>query len=241
MKSCIKVLGSGSRGNCIIVFDNRGKSIIIDLGVKFKNVLKALDYDISGCSGALVSHIHCDHSKYIDDCIGHGIPVYANEDVCAKYPKCKAIDSMSVGNLGGFTVRTFSIAHNVENNAFVIDTYDGIRLLYITDAQNIQYRVKRVNYAIVECNHEYGWLIENVLDSVMEIKSQYYNHLSLEDCIDYLKAIYNPELQGILLWHMSSENIDDAKARKQVIEELSFKDVYIGKNGLEIPMRKEEF
>lgn len=241
MKSCIKVLGSGSRGNCIIVSDSRGKSIIIDLGVKFKNVLKALDYDISGCVGALVSHVHSDHSKYIDECIGYGIHVYANEEVCKKYPKCHPIESLHVGNLDGFDVRTFGISHNVENNAFVIDTYDGIRLLYITDARNIQFKVKRVNYAIIECNHEYGYMIDNVLDTVSEVKSQFYNHLSLDDCIDYLKAIYNPELQGVMLWHMSSENIDDVKARERVIEELSFKEVYIGKKGLDIPMRKEEF
>lgn len=241
MKSCIKVLGSGSRGNCIVVSDSRGKSIIIDLGVKFKNVLKALDYDISGCVGALVSHVHSDHSKYIDECIGHGINVYANEEVCKKYPKCNVIDCMNVGNLDGFDVRTFGVSHNVENNAFVIDTYDGIRLLYITDAHHIQFKVKRVNYAIIECNHEYEDMIEHILDDNSEVKSQFYNHLSLDGCIDYLKAIYNPELQGILLWHMSSENIDDVKARKKVIEELSFKDIYIGKGGLEIPLRKEEF
>ena len=241
MKSCIKVLGSGSSGNCIVVFDSRGKSIIIDLGVKFKNVLKVLDYDISGCVGALVSHVHSDHSKYIDECIGHGINVYANEEVCKKYPKCNAIECMNVGNLDGFAVRTFGVSHNVENNAFVIDTCDGIRLLYITDAMNIHFKVRNVNYAIIECNHEYEFMIDNTFDAFDEVKSQYYNHLSLDDCIDYLKAIYNPELQGVILWHMSSKNIDDVKARKKVIDEISFKDVYIGKRGLEIPIMKEEF
>lgn len=241
MESCIKVIGSGSRGNCIIVFDSRGKSIIIDLGVRFKNVLKALGYDISGCVGALVSHVHCDHAKYIDDCINHGIPVYANEDVCRKYPKCNRIGVTRVGDLDGFSVRTFSVDHSVENNAFVIDTFDGIRLLYVTDARYIQFSVKRVNYAIIECNHEYEYMIDNVLDSVSEIKSQFYNHLGLRDCIDYLKAIYSHELQGVILWHMSSENIDPKKAKEKVISEIGFRNVETAKAGLVIDTVKEEF
>lgn len=241
MESCIKVLGSGSRGNCIVVFDSRGKSIIIDLGVKFKNVLKALDYDISGCVGALVSHIHCDHAKYIDDCIGHGIPVYANKDVCSKHPKCNVIESIHVGDFDGFKVMTFDVGHSVENNAFIVDTYDGIRLLYVTDAQNIQYTVKRVNYAIIECNHEYEYMVDNVLDSVMDIKSQFYNHLGLDGCIDYLWSIYSYMLQGVILWHMSSENIDQNKAREKVVSEIGFKNVEIARPGLVMNLVKEEF
>jgi hypothetical protein len=65
--------------------------------------------------------------------------------------------------------------------------------------------------------------------------------LSLDDCIDYLKEIYSPELQGVVLWHLSDTNIDAKKALERVKEELGFDRVWIAEKGLEIELEKEEF
>lgn len=237
----LKVIGTGSRGNCLAVYDSRGKYILLDVGLPIKTILKGVEYNINDCIAAFVTHVHQDHSKAINDCIKYGIPVYANEDVCKKYPKCHLIDALKVGEFDGFKVRSFEVAHDVQNNAFTIDTIDGIRILYATDMNSVQWCAKHVNYAVIECNYSEEDVINNMVDNE-EIRSKYYNHFELNKCIHYLKhGIYNTELQGILLWHMSKTNIDVRKAVQQVQLELGFPYVYAAKNGDTYYMYKTEF
>ena len=52
----LNVLGSGSSGNGYILTNDSGDSLIIELGVKWDEYLRALNYDISKVAGCLVSH-----------------------------------------------------------------------------------------------------------------------------------------------------------------------------------------
>lgn len=237
----LKVIGTGSRGNCLAVYDSRGKYILLDVGVSMKNILKGVDYNTHDCVAAFVSHVHQDHAKAIDDCIKYAIPVYANEEVCKKYPKCNLMDRLNVGNFSGFQVHTFGVAHDVQNNAFTIDTIDGIRILYATDMSSVRCYSKNVNYAVIECNYSEEDLIDNIIEDV-ESRSKYYNHFELNKCIHYLKhGIYNTELRGIILWHMSKTNIDVKKAVEKVKLELGFPNVYAAKNGDVFQISKNDF
>lgn len=51
----LKVLGSSSKGNCYIL-ECQGESLIIELGVKFNEILKGIDYKWNKVVGALCSH-----------------------------------------------------------------------------------------------------------------------------------------------------------------------------------------
>lgn len=237
----LKVIGTGSRGNCLAVYDSRGKYILLDVGLPIKIILKGVEYNTKDCLAAFVSHVHLDHSKAINDCIQYGIPVYANEEVCKKYPKCHLIDALGVCEFDGFKVRSFGVAHDVQNNAFTIDTIDGIRILYATDMSSVQWCSKNVNYAVIECNYSEEDLINNIVEDE-ESRSKYYNHFELNKCIHYLKhGIYNTELQGVILWHMSKTNIDVKKAVNKVKLELGFPNVYAAKNGDIYPIHKTDF
>lgn len=237
----LKVIGTGSRGNCLTVYDSRGKYILLDVGLPIKTILKGVEYNIKDCLAAFVTHEHLDHSKAINDCIQYGIPVYANEEVCNKYPKCHLIDALGVGKFDGFKVRSFGVAHDVKNNAFTIDTIDGIRILYATDMSSVQWCSKNVNYAVIECNYSKEELISNIVEDE-ESRSKYYNHFELNKCIHYLKhGIYNTELRGVILWHMSKTNIDVKKAVEKVKLELGFPNVYAAKNGDIYPIHKTDF
>lgn len=140
----------------------------------------------------------------------------------------------------GFKVQNFELVHNVPNNAFIIDTIDGIRILYCTDTEYIPKRVKGVHYAIIECNHDMDFMIDNAMENDFSM-SHHENHQSLERCIEYLKEIYSTDLQCVILWHMSSANIDANKARKRVQEELGFENVHIAEEGKEIELKDCEF
>lgn len=233
----ILINGSGSSGNNIIIESN-GKKLLVDLGVDYKTIMSSLCYDITNVSVALASHNHIDHVRCLDKFIHMGIPCYGNKDVCDAHNGC--IELPKVLNVNGFKIQTFELVHNAPTNAFVIDTDDGIRILYCTDTKRIPKKVKGVHYAIIECNNDQNTIIDNEMEDVFT-KSKPENHQSLDECIRYLKAINNVNLQCIILWHMSMTNIDENKAIAMVKRELGFDNVIAANKGDIVELIKEEF
>ena len=181
---------------------------------------------------------HIDHVKSLDYFINLGIPCYGNKDVCDAHNGC--IELPKVLNVNGFKIQTFELVHDVPNNAFVIDTDDGIRILYCTDTQYIPKIVKRVHYAIIECNSNFDTIVDNAMEGDMTM-SNFKEHQNINDCIEYLKRIYNVDLQQVVLWHLSSTNINPNDAVKRVRRELGFENVVYAQRGLEIELVKSEF
>ena len=236
--SRLKIISSGSLGNCIAVYDSRGKYILLDVGIGYKDILNALNWSLSNCVSTFTSHIHRDHSKALAHFIDAGIPCFSNQDVCDHYKGCQLLDRMV--KVDGFKVQTFELVHNAVNSAFIVDTPDQIRILYCTDTQYIPKRVKGVNCAIIECNYDDEVIVDNLCDGV-ENRSQFENHHSLDSCIDYLKTIYSAELTTIILWHPSGTNLNKKEAVRRVKEELGFEAVYMAEKGLELEICNSEF
>lgn len=181
---------------------------------------------------------HIDHVKSLDYFINLGIPCYGNKDVCSIHKGC--IELPKVLKVDGFKVQTFELVHDVLNNAFVIDTDDGIRILYCTDTKRIPKKVKGVHYAAIECNYDQDTIIDNEMED-MFTKSKPENHQSLCECVRYLKAIDKSNLQCIILWHMSMTNIDENKAIDTIKREVGFDNVVVADSGMEIEIQKSEF
>lgn len=237
--SKIKILSSGSHGNCALVYDSLGRCVMLDMGLPWAEIMVGLDFDLASVSIALASHNHhADHTKSIVHCINSGIPTFGNQDICDHYKGCQLLDR--IVKVDGFKVQTFGLIHNVDNNAFIVDTPDQIRILYCTDTQYIPKRVKGVNVAIIECNHDEDTIIDNMCEGV-ESRSQFENHHSLDRCIEYLKSIYSADLTSVILWHPSGTNLNKKEAVRRVKEELGFEAVYMAEKGLELEICKEEF
>ena len=181
---------------------------------------------------------HQDHVKSLDYFINLGIPCYGNKDVCSIHKGC--IELPKVLKVDGFKVQNFELVHSVPNNAFIIDTDDGIRILYCTDTKRIPKKVKGVHYAAIECNNDQDTIINNAMCDVFT-KSKPENHQSLCECARYLKAIDKSNLQCIILWHMSMTNIDEKKAVDTIKREVGFDNVVVADRGLEIEIQKSEF
>lgn len=238
MHDKIIVHGSGSSGNCLAIYDSRGKYILLDVGLPHKEILQGLNYDINDCVSVICSHNHfADHTKSLDNFIKLGIPCYGNQDICDHHKGCNLLPK--VLKIDGFKIQNFELVHNVPNNAFIVDTIDNVRILYCTDTEFIPKRVKNVNYAIIECNHDYDEMIDNAVNDEFSM-SHYENHHSLQNCIEYLQAIYNPRLRGIILWHLSEANINAKKAVEKVQEELGFDNVVYAKKNVIMPLKTTE-
>ena len=235
----IKILSSGSQGNCALIYDSRGKCIMLDMGLPWKDILRGVNYDISPIVGALASHNHYnDHTRSLIHCINNGIQCYSNRDVCNHYKGCNFLEG--VLKIDGFRIQTFELVHNVPNNAFIIDTIDNIRILYCTDTKYIPKVVKNVNYAIIECNYSGDILLENALNGKNN-RSHYYNHQELKECINYLSKIKSNCLRGVILSHISQGNGDGKLFVNKVVEELGLYNVEYAQSGLEMPIGTDDF
>lgn len=80
----LKVLGSSSSGNCYLIETEKSK-LILDAGVNFKNVQKALKFDFKNIEGVLITHEHMDHLKYATN-----FALNRNKCICICGNICKA-------------------------------------------------------------------------------------------------------------------------------------------------------
>jgi phosphoribosyl 1,2-cyclic phosphodiesterase len=53
----LKVLSSGSQGNCYLLETNT-ETLILDCGIPIKDIKIGLDFDLRRVSGVLVTHSH---------------------------------------------------------------------------------------------------------------------------------------------------------------------------------------
>lgn len=53
----LKVLGSGSSGNCYIL-ENDAEALIIEAGLPFMEVKKVLNFNVRKVQGVVISHEH---------------------------------------------------------------------------------------------------------------------------------------------------------------------------------------
>lgn len=232
----IHIISSGSIGNCYILTDNRGKQIILDVGVKWDDIRASIN--IENVVLALVGHRHGDHSKSIKDCLYRGIPIYTNEDTANIYDGCNILKKGI--EIEGFKIFPFELFHNVPNIGFLIEMSDGHRLVYATDTYKIPYKFKNIHTFLVEANYSEDVKIENYCNDIYS-RSQSQNHMEIKETVSFFKANYSPSLQTIILCHLSDNGSNEHKFITMVKEELGFDNVFAANSGMKLELRKEAF
>ncbi|NLF42444.1 MAG: MBL fold metallo-hydrolase, partial [Bacteroidales bacterium] len=193
----LKVLGSGSSGNCYILSTPTG-SLILDVGLPWKVIQKGLNFDLSGVIGALVTHEHKDHSKAIKEATLAGIDCYMSMGTVKTMESIKNHRLMPVisgmqFDIQDFTVLPFDVQHDAEQPLGFIIQYrpTGEKLLYLTDSYYCKYRFKGLNYILIESNYCKDILDHNIEAGLIEeaMKRRLLeSHMSLDHCKDFLKA-----------------------------------------------------
>ena len=133
----LRVLGSSSKGNCYI-FDNSREALIVEAGVNFKEIKKALGFNLRKVAGCLVTHRHNDHAGYIQQIVGSGITTLALEDVwTAKGVRDTRAITITPGKgykLSNFKVLPFNACHDVPCVGYLIEHPETGRILFLTDS-----------------------------------------------------------------------------------------------------------
>lgn len=214
-------LGSGSAGNCYLLH-NETECLVIEAGIPFKEVKRALDFNISKIVGVVVSHEHGDHAKYLHEYIKVGIPAMA--------PSMGHITGVLSAISKPFAVRTFPLVHDVPCTGFLIEHSEIGRLLFATDTEYIRYKFKSLNHIMIECNYSKDLLRESYYESLQDrIKL---THMELDTCKDFIRANESHDLRTVCLMHLSDRTSNETVFQKEV-QELVECPVYMANKGLE--------
>lgn len=235
----LKVLGSSSSGNCYIL-DNGNEALILEAGVRFLEVKKALGFNLRKVVGCLITHQHNDHAKYIKAMVESGFYTLALPEVLAAKQvagsRCLPIKPGRGYKLGNFKVMPFSACHDVPCVGYLIEHPDCGRLFFLTDSCMCEYRFLGLNNVLVECNYSDRKLIEAIRDG-RTLPSQrdrlMTSHFELSSCKSFLASNDLSQVSNIVLLHLSDNNSDEQFFVSE-IERQTGKVVYAARPGLTI-------
>lgn len=207
MPSCsLKVVGTGSGGNCYLLTVN-SQTLVIEAGVNFKAVKKALNFDLSGVVGVLVSHEHGDHADFVSDFQKFGKNIYCTRGTHHKRPEVrpKIIEYLKPFEIGLFKVTPFEINHDACQPCGFLIEFEGKRLAFITDTNDLNIRLNNIDYWLIEANYSPSELKASNLNVILKKRIQQ-SHMSIDRCKKILEAHNAEKSKLVLLIHGSEKH-----------------------------------
>lgn len=192
----IKIIASGSTGNCAILKDKIGSQIILDCGVNLNKVLIELDW--SKPIICLISHRHGDHynAKSIDKLRMCGVNILSEDDFVAK----------NKFSFNGFNIVAIRLPHCKECDSWAFLMYNTIEkksFFFATDCRELPNIVDtKINLMMIENNYDKKTVFaNNAKGKITNIG--YLNHLSAEDVLSWLQPRKNKP-DNLILSHLSN-------------------------------------
>lgn len=214
----IKVLASGSSGNCYLIGDGKSR-LLLDAGIKIELISAACDYRLSELAGCLITHCHKDHSRVAEDLERRGVKTFGTVDMVNKGFKIKAACHMNSFSLGTWDIVPFRVEHDCPCYGYKLTSVaTGDQLVYITDAAGIPYKFKDINYWLVEANYSLPILDEQVRHGmdIHRANRVIDTHMAIEDLEAYFEDIDTSMANAIYLCHLSNDNSDAEDFRERI-------------------------
>lgn len=217
------VVGSGSSGNSYILETDK-EALVIDAGVRFMEVKKALRFQVRKIAGVIVTHKHGDHAAYAHEYKEAGIPVFQPYEMESLRQNVR---------YGGFRIQSWEAVHNVPCVGYLIDHDDMGRMLYVTDTEYVRFKFKGVTHFLIEANYAEEYVNRDEAKYLHVLTG----HQSLPTAIGCIKANMNEHTKHITLCHLSTDNADPEafkQAVKAVVDDTCIVDVAVPKMVIEL-------
>lgn len=219
MRFC--VLGSGSKGNAILVA-SADTALLIDAGFSGKEMerrLQLIGYSLDRINAILVTHEHRDHISGVGVLSRRGkLPVYANP---ATHRQAEAIVGelaarfeFNVGEkfvIRDLSIHPFSISHDTADPVGFVITDGRLLVGCCTDTGKVTkllaHHLRRCHGLVLEANHDPQMLMDGPypLRLKQRIRSNQ-GHLANDDAADLLAELAGGHLQQVVLAHLSDTN-----------------------------------
>jgi phosphoribosyl 1,2-cyclic phosphodiesterase len=241
----VSVLGSGSRGNAILV-DAGDSRILVDAGFSARDLarrMRSVGVDPDELDGIVITHDHSDHTRGMGVFARrHATTLYLTEGTlegCAKLLRgSETVVRYRAGvpfPVGAFSVEPFLTVHDAREpvGVAVVHPDSGSRLGVATDlgrpTAGIRHALSRCHILVLEANHDeallqsapYPWSVK------ARIRSSH-GHLSNSAAARFARELFHDELQAVVLAHLSAESNRPAQAHRVVgraLREVGFQGV----------------
>lgn len=230
----IKVIGSGSSGNCYRVSDGK-TALLLDAGLPIGRIREAVGFRLSDISAALISHHHGDHFKAVPDLVKGGMDVYMSRECAGEKAfsshRLRIVEPMKKVTVGTFEVIPFDVQHDAPGTlGYLLTSLETReRLLYFTDTFYVKYRFPGITHIMGECNYSSEIIYDSIERGYIPVELAprlMRSHMSLEHFIEMLKANDMSKVRQIYLLHLSGNNADRSRFRSEV-EKVTGAEVYV--------------
>lgn len=225
----LTVLASGSSGNCALVESPRTR-LLVDAGISARQIVKRLA--LAGCNpldldGIVLTHEHGDHVC--------GLPVFLKNFCLPVYTTGITAETLRSGSLashpswrlfaaGGdfevkdLAVQSFSVPHDAVDPVGLILSSGRAGLGFLTDlgyaTKLALERIRTVHTLLIETNHDETLLQDDAKRpwSVKQRILSRHGHLSNSAAAGVVAGLANPELDRVVLGHLSRDCNTPARA-----------------------------
>lgn len=229
----VAVLGSGSRGNAILV-ESGPSRILVDAGFSGRDLarrMKILGVDPDSLEGIVITHDHQDHTRGMGVFARrHGTPLYLTQgtrEACARLLRGQeTVHGYRAGRpfrVGPFLIEPFPTVHDAREpvGVAVVDPGSDTRLGVATDlgrpTAGIRHALSRCHILVLEANHDevllhdapYPWSVKSRISSS-------HGHLSNRAAAQFVTELLHDELLAVVLAHLSNESNRPDMARRVV-------------------------
>lgn len=235
-------LGSGSRGNSLLVEVGRTR-VLIDAGFGPRETgrrLARLGVDADEIDAILITHEHSDHIGGALACADRfGWRLFATAGTLAAWGRgvagigCEVIDSHDRFALGDISVEPFPVPHDArEPVQFVLG--DGARRLgVLTDAGHVTPHMVAMldgcDAIVLECNHDLDLLAKGSYPQALKRRiAGPHGHLDNDSAGRLLARINKAHLRHVIAAHLSEENNSPELARAALCRPLDCDANWVG-------------
>ena len=203
--------------------------------MRLSDIKNDLNYDMSKICGCVITHEHKDHSRYINEYLKNGIRCYLSkgtkEALNINSPYLQEIYPGNIFKVGEYKVLPFDTKHDCkEPVGHLINHRDFGNLIFATDTYYLPNRFRNLNNIMIECNYSKELLdIDNI--TANRKKRILSSHMSIDTCIDTLKANDLSSVRNIMLLHLSNAH-SNADEFKTIIEKETGIPVTIAEKGV---------
>ena len=236
-------LGSGSRGNALIV-EAGDTRVLLDCGFALRTTaekLCQLGVSPDSLSGVLVTHEHSDHiAGVFKFARRYELPVFLTHGTHAAAPRgksplpeCRLIDSHTPFAIGDLEINPFPVPHDAREPVQYVFSSGAHRLGVLTDTGSITPHIVEVlclcDALVLECNHDAALLAASDYPAMLKRRiSGRLGHLDNDAAASLLRQIDTSRLQHLVAAHLSQENNRRELAVAALASVLNCADEWIG-------------
>jgi phosphoribosyl 1,2-cyclic phosphodiesterase len=225
-------LGSGSRGNALVVEAGRTR-VLVDCGFGPRELLRRLGrlgVALEDIDAVLVTHEHSDHVGGAAALLRrHGCPIYMTQGthLGSGLPadRVTLFDGHSAFAIGELEILPYPVPHDAREPSQFVFADGRHRLGLLTDAGSVTPSMTEAlagcSALILECNHDpamlaagrYPWPLKQRIAGPL-------GHLDNDSAGQLLRQLAGPRLRHVVAAHLSAENNTPGLARASLAAAL---------------------